>query len=1827
MKQKFKRLLSAILSIVLVIGGLQVSGWTSKATTASAAGYIYFDASETGWTEVYVSFKGWSQPDKMESIGNNIFKCANPGSDFVIFTKSAQWNWIDSNPYSRTSQFNAVNIGHVYRITGKTETINNNEQYVIEDGGVYNPDGGGGTPTPSGTTRTIYLDTTAYAGGGWGCAYIYMFNNDTGATHGPEQMNQVSTGTGVFSYNVDTTTYPSVVFKPNAGGNWSGKTPDQTIPADKDKFTCTKFGSVTSGIWGSYEESEEGAFPSNVTGKATFFDLYTDHELTGNNYGNIYTGEEARSLTSILRAFDLGVNGTIDQYWRKKTTNGVTENGTTVYPLYFNVFDPLYKVWIKNTDPTADKKWWASSDNVRYDENNEKGAYENYANWFAGRLFNFSWWVNRSLDTTEANGSTHSEQNGAVVQGLVDDELDTHGNITTGGVVLPQFNPEFYTNYTYEGKAVGTQYQTVDFPFAVRKIGDVNYYQFDSGVNNGTYKDVVRFNADKSALLYYDGTQNQGRQIVYGITAEGNKSPGFFPFNEPGDSSEADSYDSVNNRLNYGFGMKLEIQFTMDADGRVNNTDKTARVPATFEFSGDDDVWIYVDGKLALDLGGDHSVATGKIDFSTLKNSDKITSTVSYVKAKGDNTNLSEIYSAESSYDDPGSINQIGKNGVGSITDVEKEITFDPNIEIHTLTIFYEERGMFESNFKATFNLEQPTKLKVTNEVNVDNINPALQAATLLAAAGDEFEYALKDKNDAGVTKKYTDENGNPGDVTNGALTLKKDQSATFVRQFDRKAELSLVQTEYPKYTTSWAFSEMNENEESGKPPISASYVEGKNLYAVSDSRTGDPAHADDRFLLENKNINEESVPARVIAQYVQNPKTGNISIKKELESGFASDEFFKFGVTFTKVFGSTDPNVLAKVNGTALTYNVYENDTLVAKRVATDSIIKIKAGQRAEITDIPVDSTYEITEDTDPTYQLVDISSKENNNDKDISTSGKVTGTVVADPNNEDGTITYDLFTFKNGEVRTSDAFLVELDKKNTVAVVPDASVDGTLSGDLKDIATAYNKATAGGKRVTIVFVNENGGLETEHTDAGEQPKKSYKTDGVTYTVGTDENGKPIITFTPTSDATKGKNTVTVKYQLVEVDENGIIKTTTTTVTDEDGKPTTEITNNIITPVITATNYLYKANNDIYVLDYGLDVDLADTATKYGLFQNDALANPSLTGTISTYWNTAKNASTEEATASTTMVQYTDPASGEYGTITPAAAAGTGFAISNQSSTTEAVNPTVTYSLKKFLANKDYFHYNVLVKKDNATEDTQTSNRYRVNLTSNVTIMPASVVYYEDNFNATNTTANDGKLKIIYTNSDAAPKVDPTASQSNDQNENYGHDAAYNRALEESGGSSTVLTNGDGAYFTFTGTGFDIISRTNSNTAGLIAYVFKGVKSGLTSATVGKEANRVKAITVDTFYRNGDLYQVPVISTTLDYDTYTVYLRAAATYTGQNTIYIDGIRIYQPLGTDVKKLGDYLKTEQAPTVEELRGLFTKGTIDLVQEDNAQIETGGSTVIELYANEEEPETVPGEGDYKQVSVDQLEAVITSGPNNELYVPLGNGIAFSVPAPSSDDWTLQIGAKSVSPDNGNANVTPDKQFTVWVKPDTSDVSEFVGWKTYKINTSTDMYYDLDFRELIKTQNWTADRYAVAIVNSSTEYDTYDIISLTNVKHSGSLSKIQKVSQTTTSNKPPLEAAKPVIQSAKFDVTSVTRGKYTDMVVITDLDVTDVKVYDPNGYEVTSFNKKNFSVDANSKKVWKLTFKVIKTKGKASYTIKAVVDGEIQEPETSASITIR
>ena len=379
------------------------------------------------------------------------------------------------------------------------------------------------------------------------------------------------------------------------------------------------------------------------------------------------------------------------------------------------------------------------------------------------------------------------------------------------------------------------------------------------------------------------------------------------------------------------------------------------------------------------------------------------------------------------------------------------------------------------------------------------------------------------------------------------------------------------------------------------------------------------------------------------------------------------------------------------------------------------------------------------------------------------------------------------------------------------------------------------------------------------------------------------------------------------------------------------------------------------------------------------------------------------------------------------------------------------------------------------------------------VELTGTINIMPANAVYYEDNFNISGKTPYE---KLIFSNGGPTNGLPNQMVQSNDQSGNYGFDAIYNGGYTQSAGSATTLTNGQFTYFTFSGDGFDLISRTNSSTAGFAVYVFTGEHTQAKQDFMTKFDGAVPTdmVFVDTYYNNGDLYQVPVVSVRLDtYGEYTVYIQALSTSPSLTSVSIDGIRIYNPLSnTSLYPI----QSEQNTTVDELRVLYgVKQIVSLAGKGSNGVFMGmgnpnvvedalsGASIIENM----DGKTIENAGD--------LESIYLHGPNNEMYLPKNFGIGFSYTVNSSN-WTLQLGAKAVT-----ASEAP-KSISIYVKSKTTKV--YTNVKTIVLSSATDMYYDLT--ALLSDYSTVNNTYDIIIISNS-DYENNEFVSLTTVKHAG------------------------------------------------------------------------------------------------------------------------
>lgn len=1264
-----------------------------------------------------------------------------------------------------------------------------------------------------------------------------------------------------------------------------------------------------------------------------------------------------------------------------------------------------------------------------------------------------------------------------VAQGIVGKNLDD-GNLITSytnengdPVKVPFFNEDAYPNQSKYMRF----YNNLQFPFT-KTTNDkgVSTYSFDSEKNTVYYdydnKKIVR----KDDLKIHDASKDN--------------SIGYFPFNS------TDPDQSAKDNLNYGFGTQFTIPFTVTETGK--NVDGTSM---TFKFTGDDDVWVYIDGALVLDMGGAHCKAEGEINFATQMAT--ITTGTSDAKLGNQPTAGGRVAAKDNGMRTVDFKNITVKKSDGSkvsLADYMKE-----SGKVHELKMYYMERGMWDSNMSISYSfVPLPSGLTLSKTLDTKDVNAGLKNAV---QGLDNFDFNIQTRNLKAREANYSDvdnlgytlydynDNTYPGQVA-------KNSTATFSSSY--YASEFIDTTDKDNSSAFYAGTGFKITESIPKDTI-LQYDENKTSWGVYDSVTSREAIKNQKgtvatFDMGDANSSEMDVVNRYV-NFVNTPKVGSLSVEK-IYNGTAPKD---------KTFGFT---VMVDLTGHDY-YDPYELEYTGSQTGITDKNghFTLKAGETITFAGIPAGATYKVVEDKPDAGDTWE---------QDTAKCTKLTGTIVAN--------TTSAAVVTNKTKTTPKNYVIYAEAGKTVTYAPDGvtitDLTAPITGD-KDITTNVNK---------------------------------------------DGKGE----FTPTSSNKK----YDVNYEGTTTDKGNFA-----------GKIT----------VLT-----YEATNKVYVFDYGLESNIADTTTGDGLFQGGIFYNEKATGTMAT---TAK-----------------------LGEITPAqensqtTISGSNIEIDKDGKAASAV----TFKPIAFMDKAENYKYTANIAKV-STELGDTNPETGTTVHGTIKTMPANVVYYEDNFNASNNT-DDSSVKIVYTNS--KPTNDPTYSQSNDQSENYGHDKAYNGDLEESGNSATEMNNGDGAYFTFTGDGFDIVSRTNENTAGLIAYVYNGKKDAeyFRNPEVFKAGTKdlVKSIPVDTFYSNGDLYQVPVISTTLkERGTYTVYLKALSTYTGQSVIYIDGVRIYNPLADK----SAYIETEKDTKVQELRGMLlgSSPSINLVTPDgnNGFLIDGGSTAVEQYLPEK-----PEIGAY--LGAETLADVMKAGPNNELYLPIDNGVAFKVSTPVGDaDWTLQVGAKSVSADTSTESdaVVADKAFTVYVKPDDVKETKYQEVKNYTINTSTDMYYDINLKEVIKAQGWTADSYDVIVLNTTVDYNNYDIISLTNIKCAADMT-LSKPSQLTRmgynlAGRNVLTGNDEAVLSAKFGVTNVTRGKYASMTVVTKKEATDVQVTDPTGAVVTSFTKKTSSIDADGNKEWKLTFKVIKQRGEAKYSVDAVVNGSLTNMPYSTSIMVR
>lgn len=1173
---------------------------------------------------------------------------------------------------------------------------------------------------------------------------------------------------------------------------------------------------------------------------------------------------------------------------------------------------------------------------------------------------NLTWYWQGANVAFGPNKETASKD---VAQGIVGKNLDD-GNLITSytnengdPVKVPFFNEDAYPNQSKYMRF----YNNLQFPFT-KTTNDkgVSTYSFDSAKNTVYYdydnKKIVR----KDDLKIHDASKDN--------------SIGYFPFNS------TDPDQSAKDNLNYGFGTQFTIPFTVTETGK--NVDGTSM---TFKFTGDDDVWVYIDGALVLDMGGAHCKAEGEINFATQMAT--ITTGTSDAKLGNQPTAGGRVAAKDNGNRTVDFKNITVKKSDGSIislADYMKE-----SGKVHELKMYYMERGMWDSNMSISYSfVPLPSGLTLSKTLDTTDVNAGLKNAV---QGLDNFDFKIQ-------TKNLRKGEANYSDVENLGYTLydyddrtfpgqeAKDSTATFSSSYFAS---DFINTKDKNNSSAFYAGTGFQITESIPQGTKLQYDTSKTRWGVYDSITSRAAIEGEKGAVATFNMGDDSSSDMDVVNryvnFVNTPKVGSLSVAKKYE-GYAPEN---------ETFGFT---VLVDLTGHDY-YDSYKLEYTGTQNGTTDENghFTLKAGETITFVGIPAGATYKVVEDKPDAGDTWE---------QDTAKCTGLTGKIVAE--------------------------------------VPSAAVVTNKTKTTEENHVIYAEA---GKPVT------------------------YAPKGVTITKLTKPTtgDQDIDTAVNTADG-KGVFTPESANKKYDVNYEG---------TTDKGNFTGKIT------VLT-----YKATDKVYVFDYGLESNIAEkNANGDGLFQGGTFYNKEATGDMATTAKLGKITAAEGNTQTTIS--------------------GSDIVINKD----ESAKSAVTFKPIAFMDKVENYTYTADITKKNETLKPNNPET-GTTVTGTIKTMPANVVYYEDDFNA-DSKIDDGTTKIVYTGTNSSKEGTPPAvklTQSNGQTEQYGYDDAYTKGTGDSNGTSRKMTDGAKATFTFTGTGFDVIARTTSNTAGITYIVSKKVGESWTAVSVGA---------VDTYYANGDLYQIPVIHKDLgEKNTYKVTLRATES-TVANVIYLDGIRIYNPLGTEDNE--KYIDNEKGATFVKVSDLVLgNGKVTETGIDGAitnQVIDGSKAAILGYAEgEEEGKALSAlgytivedntNGSAGSTNSNSILQYLQAGPNNEVYLDETAAVAFVATADSAvTNKTIQVEAKLADLGQHEGN-KPEPSKGMELRVIGADGTANV---VANVTSSTAMYYSIDLTKCIDLGD---NKYLVVIVGNSDYEPDEDYesggthcISFTNIKYKG------------------------------------------------------------------------------------------------------------------------
>ena len=767
---------------------------------------------------------------------------------------------------------------------------------------------------------------------------------------------------------------------------------------------------------------------------STLYDYYSDYELNGktreeNKSEEVYTNRAFVEFEQFNRA--------LSDYYK----DYAEKSGKPVlYPLYTGHFQP---------NQINDKHFSDIAANL--------GLYGwGYENTETGDLYGRFMAVNNANVDVNVNTNHKTVDSDTTFQGLVSNTRDEKHNPTLYGTNLaePHFNEAFLTGENSAKAVLGKVYKDVAFPFKQKNVfegtnnddkeGKAQYWYYDSN------ETPLYLKKDKSEEdgYYLDGNMTPGekeRSKNLTTKSEWTNGYGFFPFNQ----NEGNHV----NQYNYGYGAKLQFDFTLTDNGRIvvgYNNGEEQTVPIKFFFSGDDDVWVFIDDKLVLDVGGAHAKAQGLLEFGEDGENNTVTSYVSDIKA----SNNKERNNKESNKLYYESLGNNSKNVKFNKTNYQfkwksnKPMTLPKNTK-HTLTMYYMERGMWESNMAVAFNFPDHNELQVEKQVDATGVRDSLKSyfkdPTLQFTVGIKnwaTHYAALDPTattDAGgssgigfTTKQYTipdygsvnkgklmdaagaqyttskgEEICNVG--ADGKFTLQNGETVTFADQFRRGSYISLQEdlqegADQKLYAPTW---EIYENGKLVTERVADGTVELEDGDPKKEMR-GDNTTPDDGRKEKYKTGTEDGQQFDNTGYTkTEKPKENSIVFRSYRDPD-GTNQFTKLKVKFinkvktgslsiTKLVPQEEEGTLGKETYT-FTVQYSNIGGLGGNEVETEKV-EVPVGETVPLKGIPIGTTVTVTEDPKPGSYIKSVTV----NDKPSADGDKACVNIVEDKKDAD--------------------------------------------------------------------------------------------------------------------------------------------------------------------------------------------------------------------------------------------------------------------------------------------------------------------------------------------------------------------------------------------------------------------------------------------------------------------------------------------------------------------------------------------------------------------------------------------------------------------------------------------------------------------------------------------------------------------------------------------------------------------------------------------------------------------------------------------------------